>query len=226
LRKALEAAAAAYRTADPGTTIVLSTDSSAALRTKIEEGAPADVFLSADMTNAQQLVDGGLAAGGVTPFAGNELTVIVPPDNPAAIATPADLGGAGVKVIAALDGVPIQRYTAEWLERVGALPVYGADFPDRYAANVASREDNASAIVTKVALGEGDAGVVYVTDAASSPDVQTIAIPAEENVPATYGGVVVGASPNQAAAEAFLDWLAGAEGQAVLASFGFLPPGP
>ena len=89
-----------------------------------------------------------------------------------------------------------------------------------------SQEDNVAGIVTKVELGEGDAGIVYVTDAKGSDKVATVEVPDAANVPATYGGVVVKASPDQEAAAAFLTWLAGTEGQAVLAELGFQPPGP
>ncbi len=78
--------------------------------------------------------------------------------------------------------------------------------------------------MAKIELGEGDAGIVYVTDAAASDEVTPIEVPDAANVPATYAGVVVGESPNQDAAAAFLDWLTGPDGQAILASFGFLPP--
>lgn len=223
LKKALAKAKAAYEAANAGVTLTVSTDSSAALEAKIEQGAPADVFLSADTANPKKLVDGGFAAGDVVTFAGNKLTIIVPAANPASIASPVDLARPGVKVIAAADGVPIQKYTAQWLDKVKALPAYGADFPARVAANVASKEDNAGAIVAKVGLGEGDAGVVYVTDATSSDKVATVAIPDAENVPASYGGVAVKGSSHPDAAAAFLAWLAGPDGQAVLASFGFLP---
>jgi molybdate transport system substrate-binding protein len=94
----------------------------------------------------------------------------------------------------------------------------------KYTANIASKEDNVAAVVSKIELGEGDAGIVYVTDAKTSTKVTTVAVPDAANVPATYGGVVVKASANQAAAQAFLAWLAGPDGQAILASFGFLPP--
>jgi molybdate transport system substrate-binding protein len=224
LKKVLDKARTAYEAATPGVTLTVSTDSSSALETKIEQGAPADVFLSADTSNPEKLVDGGFAAGDVTKFAANTLTVIVPTANPAGIARPVDLAKAGVKVIACADGVPLQKYTAGWLDRVRALPAYGADFPARLLANIASKEDNVGAIVTKVGLGEGDAGIVYVTDARTSDKVTTIAIPDDQNVAATYGGVVVRTSRHADAAAAFLAWLAGADGQAILAAFGFLPP--
>jgi molybdate transport system substrate-binding protein len=216
----------AYEADTPGVSVTISTDSSTALETKIEQGAPADVFLSADTKNPQALVDKGLAAGSVTDFAGNQLTVIVPGANPARIDAPAALARSGVKVIACTEGVPIQKYTAQWVANVSVLPAYGPDFATRYNANVVSREDNVGAIVAKVALGEGDAGVVYVTDAKASDTVKTIDIPADQNVPATYGGVVVRAAAHGDAARAFLAWLTSAKGQAILASFGFVqPPG-
>ncbi len=224
LASALDKAATAYEAENPGLTVTASTDSSAALETKIEQGAPADVFLSADTANPQKLVAAGLAAGAMSVFAGNKLTVIVPVANPAGIASPVDLARSGVKIIACSDAVPIQKYTVQWLAKVSALPAYGADFATRFDANVVSREDNVSAIVAKVGLGEGDAGVVYVTDAKTSTQVATVDIPAAENVRAAYGGVVVKASAHADAAAKFLGWLTGAEGQRILASFGFLPP--
>ena len=223
LKTALDRVKTAYEAATPGTTISISTDSSAALETKIEQGAPADVFLSADMTNPQRLVDGGFASGDVVPFAGNQLTVIVPESNPAGITKPADLARRGIKIVAAGVGVPIQKYAESLVANLARQPGYPSDFVNRYEANIVSREDNVGAVLAKVALGEGDAGIVYVTDARSSPTVTAIAVPAAANVPATYGGVVVKASPSQAAAGAFLAWLAGPQGQSILASLGFLP---
>jgi molybdate transport system substrate-binding protein len=223
LKTVLAKVKTAYEAANPGTTITVSTDSSTALETKIEQGAPADVFLSADMKNPQTLVDKGLAAGGVVKFAGNLLTVIVPTANPAAIKTPADLANAGIKVIACAAGVPIQKYTAALLDNLVKKAGYPADFAAKYAANVVSNEDNVGAIVVKVGLGEGDAGIVYVTDAKTSDKVTSIGIPNGANVPATYGGVVVKRPSSQTAATAFLTWLAGPDGQAILATFGFLP---
>lgn len=226
LKPVLVKLASAYEAAVPGVVLTVSTDSSTALETKIEQGAPADVFLSADTKNPQMLAAKSLAAGGVVTFARNELTVIVPEANAAGIASPTDLGRPGLKVIACAEGVPIERYTAQWLARVSALAGYGPDFAARYQANVVSREDNVGGIVAKVALGEGDAGVVYVTDARASDKVRTIPIPADQNVPAAYGGVVVKASAHVADATAFLSWLTGPDGEGILASFGFLPPAP
>ncbi len=216
----------AWEAAHPGSTLTISTDSSAALETQIEQGAPADVFLSADTTNPKKLTDKGLADGSAEAFAGNLLTVIVPADNPAKIASPADLARSGVKVIAAGDDVPITKYATQLVQNLAKEPGYPASFPAGYMANIASKEDNVKAVVAKVALGEGDAAIVYVTDAKSEPKVTTIDVPKDANVPATYAGIVNKTSADAATAHAFLDWVAGPDGQAILASFGFLPPSP
>jgi molybdate transport system substrate-binding protein len=224
LKAALAKAKTTYDAANGGTMLTISTDSSSALETKIEQGAPADVFLSADTTNPQKLADKGLAAGTLTKFAGNLLTVIAATANPAGIQSAADLAKSGVKVIAAGDSVPITKYATQLVVNLAKVSGYPADFAARYAANVVSREDNVAAVVSKVELGEGDAGIVYVTDAKTSTRVTTITVPEAANVPATYGGVVVKDSRNAAAAQAFLTWLAGPDGQAILGSFGFLAP--
>jgi molybdate transport system substrate-binding protein len=217
--------AAAYEAAHPGTSIVVSTDSSAALATKIEQGAPADVFLSADTANAQRLAEDGLVAGSLVGFATNALALVVPIGNPAGVNTPADLARPGVKVIAAGEAVPITRYADQLVANLAREPGYPADFAAAYAANIVSREDNVSGVVARVALGEGDAGIVYATDARGSGRVTAIDIPAAANVPATYAGVVVAASSDIAGATAFLDWLAGPGGQPILAAAGFSGPG-
>jgi molybdate transport system substrate-binding protein len=224
LKGALDHMKTAWEAANPGSTLTISTDSSSALETQIEQGAPADVFLSADTTNPQKLVDKSLSDGAPTAFAGNVLTVIVPTSNPAGIQSPADLAKTGVKVIAAGNDVPITKYATRAVGNLARLPGYPADFQAKYGANIASKEENVKAVVTKIELGEGDAGIVYVTDAKASSKVTPIAIPAAGNVPATYAGAVVKASPHAGDAHAFLDWVAGPDGQAILASFGFLPP--
>ncbi|MEA2621942.1 MAG: molybdate transport system substrate-binding protein [Chloroflexota bacterium] len=224
LKGVLAKAKAAYEIASPGTTLTISTDSSSALETQIEQGAPADVFLSADTANLQKLVDKGLAAGEPKIFAGNLLTVIVPGSNPAGITSPIDLANAGIKVIAAGDSVPITKYATQLVAELANEPGYPPDFADRYDANIVSKEDNVAAVVAKIELSEGDAAIVYVTDAKASIKVTTIDVPAAADVLATYAGVVVKASRNPDGAAAFLDWFAGPAGKSILAAFGFQPP--
>ncbi len=224
LKGALDKVRAAYEAGNPGVVLTISTDSSASLETKIEQGAPADLFLSADVTNPQKIVDKGLAAGSLVKFAGNLLAVIVPTANRAGIQRPLDLARRGVKVIAAADSVPISKYASLLVANLARVSDYPADFAARYEANIASREDNVAAVVSKIELGEGDAAIVYATDANASRRLTSIPVPESANVPATYAGAVLEASHDAPAARAFLAWLAGPDGQAILASIGFLPP--
>lgn len=224
LRAVLDELIPAYEAATPGTTVTLATDSSATLAAQIEQGAPADVFLSADSAWPQRLIERGLVAGEARTFATNRPAIIVPAAHPTAVDEPADLAAAGVRIVAAGDGVPITTYAGELVAQLAALPGYPADFAAGYERNVVSREDNVTTVLTKVGLGEGDAGIVYATDAAGSAAVETIELPTEIDVTARYAGAVVGASPHQEGARTFLGWLTGPEAQAILASFGFLPP--
>jgi len=224
LKGALEEARTAFESANPGTTLTISTDSSAALETQIEQGAPADVFLSADTANPAKLVAAGLAEGDPVTFAGSELAIVVPAANPARITAPADLARPGVKIIAAGNKVPLTAYATTLVQNLAASAGAPAGFTDGYAANIVSREDNAKAVLAKVGLGEGDAGIVYATDAKGSSGVTRIDVPAGANVLTKYDAVVVKSSRNITAARAFLGWLAGPGGQAILGRLGFLPP--
>lgn len=221
LRDAFEAVAAEYEE-ETGTAIVLSFDASSALRAQIEQGAPADVFASADTRNAATLAEAGLLDGEPVDFAGNLLTIIVPATNPAGIGSPADLAGEGVRIVAAGDEVPITRYAVEVVHRLDMLGSYPADFASAVEANIVSREDNVRAVAAKIELGEGDAALVYLTDASAAGDaVMSISIPADANVPATYAAGVIKGSEAAADAHDFLEWLVGPEGQAILEAHGF-----
>lgn len=223
LREPVEAASAAYEAGHPGLIVRAAYGSSTALRVEIEEGAPADVFLSADLDNADRLDAAGLTAGSPVPFAGNRLAIVVPADREL-VREPRDLAADGVSVIAAGEGVPITAYAGQLVGRLAALPDYPADFAGRYAANVVSREDDVAAIVAKIGLGEGDAAIVYATDAARTPGVATIPLPAGVEVVATYAGVGIRDSPGAAEGRAFLDWLVGPAGRAAFAAAGFAAP--
>ena len=225
LTEAFDALAVAYEAANPGTRVTLSYDSSAALRAKIEQGARVDVFASADTKNPDALVSAGLAAGPTTPFAANELAVIVPASNPAGLTDPYGLAGPGVKVIAAGEKVPITAYAASLLENLEAYKGAQADLIPSYERNIVSREDNVKGIVAKVELGEGDGGIVYATDARAAGDkVRTLPVPPGTNVRATYGAVILTDAPEPAAAAAFLAWLTGQDAQSILSSYGFSAP--
>jgi molybdate transport system substrate-binding protein len=224
LTDALRAAADAYRASHPDVEIALAFGSSAALRTQIEQGAPADLFLSADLRNAQVLADAGHADGVPVPFAANRLAIVVPADSPAAIDVASDLARPGLRIIAAGDQVPITAYARQLVANLGARPGAPAGFAAAYEANVVSREDDVRSVLAKIELGEGDAAIVYATDAAGSVRVRTIPIPDGANVAVIDAGVVVAGSSRLAGARALLEWLAGPDGQAILARYGFSRP--
>lgn len=224
LRDAVADVETAYEAVTPGVALTIVTDSSATMRTQIEEGAPADVFLSADAIHPGALADAGLADGEPIVFARNRLALIVPTDNPAAISSPMDLASRGVRIIAAGEAVPITGYADRLVANLATLPGYPPDFVVAVAANVVSREENVRSVVAKIGLGEGDAAIVYRTDATALDDVVAIDLPEAANVEASYAAVVVAATADAPEAHAFLDWLAGPDGASVLARFGFLPP--
>jgi len=224
LTGAFTALATGYANAYPGSKITLAFGASSTMRTQIEQGAPADVFASADTANPQKLADEGQAAGSPRVFAANRLTIIVPASGLSAVTTPADLARSGVKVVAAGDSVPISTYATQLVAKLAGQPGYPADFAARVAANVVSREDNVKAVVAKIELGEGDAAIVYSTDARTSTRVRTVDVPPAADVAVSYAAVVVKASQHAAEAQAFLDWLTGADARAIMATFGFLPP--
>lgn len=225
LRDVLDTLKAGYGEIAPWVTLTVSTGASSALRTQIEQGAPADVFLSADTTNPAALVTAGLTAGEAKRIVDNRLTIVVPTSNPAAINAPSDLARTGVKIVAAADAVPITKYAEELVANLAAQPGAPPGFAAAYAANVVSREDDVKAVVAKIELGEGDAAIVYATDAAASDAVTEIAIPPDAEVIAQYAGAVVGRSAHLDDARAFLDWLNSAEAQEIFGSFGFRTPG-
>ena len=198
-----------------GLDVTFSFDSSATLATQITEGAPADVFASAAIGPMDDVVAAGGAAGDPAVFATNRLVVIVPSDNPAGIATPADMADPGVRVVLAAEEVPAGRSAREYLTAQGIA--------DAVEANVVSNEENVRGVLERVALGEADAGVVYVTDARANADVQTIAIPEEDNVVAAYPIVALAEAPNADGAHAFVEFVLSSAGQEILAQHGFGP---
>jgi molybdate transport system substrate-binding protein len=227
LRDAFGAVKESYEAAHPGAAVTFSFDGSGTLRTQLEQGARADLFASADEVNPRMLVDAGLVDGRPVPFAGNRLALVVPAGNPAGITSPFDLARPGVRLVGAGATVPITEYAAQMVAILAGLPGASRDFAASVEANVVSREDNVRAVLAKVELGEGDAAIVYATDATAAGDaVELIPLPADANVPVTYAAVVLRDAPHREAAARFLAWLAGAEGQAVLARFGFTAPAP
>jgi len=212
LTKAFDAAQQPLTNAHPGLSVTYDFAGSNTLVAQIEQGAPADVFASADTANMTKLVNAGLVDTPVV-FARNKLEIAVAPGNPKHITGLADLARPGVSVVLEAPGVPAGDYTRGVLGRlhIGVTP--------------RSLETDVKSALAKVASGEADATVVYVTDVvAAGSDVTGIAIPDPVQPSITYPIAVVKASRNQAAAQAFVDSAVSGEVQKALAAAGFLPP--
>jgi molybdate transport system substrate-binding protein len=212
-----------YDAAHPNVTITFNFAGSNTLAQQIVNGAPADVFASADTQNMQKVVTPGLVNTPQT-FARNKVVVIVPANNPANINTLHDLAKSGVKIAVADVSVPVGNYTLEVLNKMGQSSAYGPAYESAVKANFVTHETSVKSVLQKVQLGEVDAGYVYVSDAFSAGDkVKSIAIPDEFNVVADYPIATVKASSNQSAADSFIQYVLSSDGQAILAKFHFIP---
>ncbi len=225
LREAFEAAAPVF-TRKTGIAVTYSFGGSDALVTQLRQGAPADVFASAN--DAQMAIAAGaglLAAPGRT-FARNRLVLIVPKDDPAKVGGVADLARPGVKVVLAAPSVPVGGYARAAFIKLGGQRGYPAGFAAAVERNVVSNELDVKAVATKIALGEGDAGVVYATDVTPSiaPKVRTFAFPPSASPDAIYPIAALKNAPNAAGARAFVDFILSAEGQSFLRARGFQAP--
>ncbi|HEY6533721.1 MAG TPA: molybdate ABC transporter substrate-binding protein [Acidimicrobiales bacterium] len=213
LTGAFEEAAEAFEEANPDAEVTINFAASSALAQQINEGAPADVFASADQANMQKAVDAGSIAGEPEVFATNDLQIIVEPGNPKGITGVADLAKSGVVYVTAAPEVPIGKYAAQVLEKAGVT------------ATPSSLEADVRAVVTKVTSGEADAGIVYVTDvAAAGAKAQGVDIPADLNVVASYPVAVTEEAANPEAAAAWIAFITGIDGQTILAKYGFGSP--
>jgi molybdate transport system substrate-binding protein len=208
----------------PGAKVVTNAAGSQELRAQIEHGAAADLFASADRKHMDALAAQGLV---VSPsvFTCNEPVVVV---RPALASTTikafADLPRAE-RIVIGTPEVPIGAYTLQILQKAAAK--YGADFPGRVQAKVASRELNVRQVLAKVVLGEADAGVVYRSDAlAAAGKVAVLSIPPELNVTAEYPIAVLKSAPYPELAGRWIELLKSATGAAALRESGFLPCAP
>jgi len=211
-----------FEAANPGITVTFNFAGSQALRTQIEEGAPADIFASANQKEMDTLIAGAFIAQDVSQFfLTNKLVVILPADNPAALEKLEDLAKPGIKLVIAADEVPVGRYARQTLDQMNGP--FGSNFKDKVLANVVSNEANVKQAVAKVQLGEADAGIVYTSDAVAAPDLKTIEIPAELNMIAKYPIAPLANSANADLAATFIDYVLSSEGQAILQKWGFAP---
>ena len=212
LTDSFKALGAAFQTAHSGTTIQFNFAGTPTLVTQIEQGASADVFASADTTNMDKLKTDGFTAGTAQVFAHNKLEIVVAAGNPKHITGLADLAKPGVIYITAGATVPAGKYALQILASAGVK------------VTPKSLETDVKSVVSKIELGEADAGIVYTTDVrAAGSKVTGVPIPDSVNVIATYPIVAVKGTKNSALGSAFIAYVMSADGQATFQSFGFLP---
>ncbi len=213
LTAAFDDIGAAFTQVNPQAKATFSFDASSALVQQINQGAPADLFASADQANMDKLTKAGNNGTAPVIFATNLLGVIVAPGNPKGITGVQDLGKADLKVVVCAPEVPCGAYAKQIFDAAGVTVI------------PASLEQNVKGVVTKVTAGEADAGIVYVTDIAAAGDKAAgVDIPKNINVVAQYPIASTKASTNAAVDQGFINFVLGSQGQAILKKYGFLPP--
>lgn len=223
LHEAFTAANPAFTTAT-GSVAALNFGGSDLLATQILNGAPADVFASANAVQMHRVTDGALADGAPRIFAKNRIVLIVPKANPGRIDGLASIARPGVKVVLAEAAEPVGRYAREAFENMTGHG-FPADYAQSIERNVVSNEMNEKAVAAKIALGQGDAGVVYSTDIIPeiAPHVSAFPFPSGVTPDILYPVVALKHASDLTAARAFVAFILG-DGQRFLKARGFLPP--
>lgn len=217
-----------FEAANPGVRVSFNFAGSQQLAQQIAQGAPADVFASANRTQLERVIETGQVISGTQQtFVRNRLVVIYPSDNPAGLSALPDLARPGIKLVLAAKEVPVGQYALDFLQRASEVPQYTAAYSETVLANVVSYEENVRAVLSKVALGEADAGIVYSSDISgeSADQVGRLDIPDELNTIAAYPIAPIATAPNAALAERFIAYVLGPEGQQILSEYGFTPVG-
>jgi molybdate transport system substrate-binding protein len=211
---------------NPGIEVQFNFAGSQRLAVQLEQGAAADVFASADDRWMNYVQERGLTGEEPQVVAKNRLVVIVPAKNPARLDHVADLARRGVKLVLAAESVPAGKYSREVLRNLCRAPGFGESFAQRVLANVVSEEEDVRSVVTKVQLGEADAGMAYRSDVtlpSVARRVRMLGIPEVHNVLVSYPAAVLKNAGRPDIARAFVEWVRSVEGQEVLRKHGFLP---
>jgi molybdate transport system substrate-binding protein len=212
LTEAFGEIAAAFERATPGVDVEMTFDGSARLATAIIEGAPADVFASADEATLGRVDDAGLTRGETVVFATNVLQIVVADENPLGIDSLEDLTRPDVTLSLCGPEVPCGSYADQAFASAGLEPPPAGD------------QESVKGVLTQVQLGEADAGIVYVTDALAAEGVEGVDLSAGEAVEVTYPAAVLADASNADVAAAFVTFLTAPEAQSILADLGFGRP--
>lgn len=224
LTDTFEAIADAFEAENPGIDVLFNFGGSSTLATQLNQGAPADVFASANNTQMQVAIDGGRITESPVTFARNRLVLIVPANNPANIQSLQDLANPGINLVLAAPEVPVRAYTDTMLERMADDSSYGEAYSEAVIANIVSEEPNVRQVAAKVALGEADAGIVYLSDVTPdiADDVIAFPIPDAFNTIASYPIAVTNDTEQAELAQQFVDFVMSDAGQEILVEWGFV----
>jgi len=216
----------AFEQSHPGVKIIPNYAGSQQLAQQIAQGAPADVFASANQTQIQTAIQSGrVSAGDEQVFVNNRLVVILPADNPGQIEALQDLATNGHSLILAAEAVPAGKYSLSFLEQASQDPDFKPDYREAVLANVVSYEENVKAVLGKIILGEADAGIVYSSDVSPTAADKLIKLEISDrlNVQAAYYLAPLNDSQAPGLAEEFIASVLAPAGQDILSRFGFLP---
>lgn len=207
-------------------TVKFNFDGVPALRAQIEQGAYADVLVSANLKHMKALQSEGFIDNStVKVFAQNKVAVILPIENPANITGLKDLARPAVKILMGTRDLPAGDYALQVLDKLANDTEYGPSYRDEVLANVVSQETTVNRVVSKVALGEADAGFAFISDVSPQMvgQVRRILIPDEYNVVGDFPVAVLSQSKYPDQSQAFIDVIMSKEGQAILDKYGFIP---
>lgn len=227
LAEAFTALGDAYETEHPNVGVVLNFAGSQQLAQQLAQGAPADLFASANERQMKAVMTAGrVDSGSERIFTANRLVIIYPADNPADLHSLTDLAKPDLRLILAAPEVPVGQYAQDFLDKTAAAPEYGPAYAESVRSNIVSFEENVRAVLSKVILGEADGGIVYQSDlnSVTADSLGQLAIPDDLNVIATYPIAPINDSEQSALATAFLKFVLSPAGQAILADYGFSPP--
>ncbi len=214
-----------FEAANPATRVTFNFAGSQQLAQQIGQGAPADVFAPANDKQMEAVMRSGeVVRGTQRAFVRNRLVVIYPHDNPAGVRELKDLARPGLKLDLAAKGVPAGQYALDFFDKAGQDPAFGRAFKAAVLENVVSYEENVRAVLTKVTLGEADAGIVYSSDItpAAAGKVARLEIPETLNTVATYPIAPIKDAKNAGLAQKFVEYVLSPDAQAILGTYGFM----